>query len=57
MNFSVNIFTAINATVSSTGIAALWCPSDSGVSDSQSLPDGNFYDPAAFHHVLHQLRR
>jgi prepilin-type N-terminal cleavage/methylation domain-containing protein len=48
MNFDVNVFTAINATVSATGVAALWCPSDSGVSDPQSLPDGNFYDPGPF---------
>src|SRR5262245_10714677 len=27
MNFQVNVFTAINATVSATGIATLWCPS------------------------------
>ena len=48
MNFHVNIFTAINATVSATGIATLWCPSDSGTSDPQILPDGNFYDPGPF---------
>jgi prepilin-type N-terminal cleavage/methylation domain-containing protein/prepilin-type processing-associated H-X9-DG protein len=48
MNFDVNVFTAINATLSATGVAALWCPSDSGVSDPQSLPDGNFYDPGPF---------
>ena len=57
INFSVNIFTAINATVSATGIATFWCPSDSGVGDAQSLPDGNFYDPGSFHDVLHQLCR
>ena len=44
MNFQVNIFTAINATVSATGIATLWCPSDSGIGDPQTLPDGSFYD-------------
>jgi prepilin-type N-terminal cleavage/methylation domain-containing protein/prepilin-type processing-associated H-X9-DG protein len=48
MNFQVNIFTAINATVSATGIATLWCPSDSGTSDRQTLPDGDFYDPGSF---------
>jgi prepilin-type processing-associated H-X9-DG protein len=48
MNFDVNIYTAINATVSATGIAALWCPSDSGVGEPQSLPDGSFYDPGPF---------
>jgi prepilin-type processing-associated H-X9-DG protein len=48
MNAHVNIFTAINATVSATGIAALWCPSDDGTSDPQTLPDGDFYDPGQF---------
>ena len=48
MNFQVNIFTAINATVSATGIATLWCPSDSGTSDPQTVPDGSFYDPGPF---------
>ena len=42
------MFTAINATLSATGIAALWCPSDYGTSDPQSVPDGNFYDPGPF---------
>ena len=57
MNFQLNIFTAINATVSATGIATLWCPSDYGTSDPQTLPDGDFYDPGPVHHELHQLRR
>ncbi len=48
MNFHVNIFTAINATVSATGVATLWCPSDYGTSDPQTLPDGDFYDPGQF---------
>ena len=48
MNFQVNIFTAINATVSATGIGTLWCPSDSGTSDPQTVPDGSFYDPGPF---------
>ena len=48
MNFDVNIFTAINATVSSTGINTLWCPSDAGVSAPRTLPDGAFYDPGPF---------
>ena len=48
MNFQVNIFTAINATVSATGIATFWCPSDSGVGDAQSVPDGSFYDAGPF---------
>jgi prepilin-type N-terminal cleavage/methylation domain-containing protein/prepilin-type processing-associated H-X9-DG protein len=48
MNFQVNVYTAINATVSATGIATLWCPSDSGTSDPQTLPDGSFYDSGPF---------
>jgi prepilin-type N-terminal cleavage/methylation domain-containing protein/prepilin-type processing-associated H-X9-DG protein len=48
MNFDVNIFTAINATVSAMGINTLWCPSDPGISNPQTLPDGNFYDPGPF---------
>ncbi len=48
MNFHVNLFTLINATVSAAGIAALWCPSDSGTSDPQLVPDGAFYDPGPF---------
>ena len=38
MNFQLNIWTAINATVSATGINTLWCPSDSGTSDPQICP-------------------
>jgi prepilin-type processing-associated H-X9-DG protein len=48
MNFHVNVYTAINATVSATGIATLWCPSDSGTSDPQTVPDGSFYDSGPF---------
>jgi prepilin-type processing-associated H-X9-DG protein len=48
MNFQVNVFTAINATLPATGIATLWCPSDYGTSDPQTLPDGEFYDPGLF---------
>jgi prepilin-type N-terminal cleavage/methylation domain-containing protein/prepilin-type processing-associated H-X9-DG protein len=48
MNFDVNIYTAINATISATGISTLWCPSDPGIGDPQSLPDGDFYDPGPF---------
>jgi prepilin-type N-terminal cleavage/methylation domain-containing protein/prepilin-type processing-associated H-X9-DG protein len=48
MNYSVNIFTEINATISATGLATLWCPSDYGTSDPQTLPDGDFWDPGQF---------
>jgi prepilin-type N-terminal cleavage/methylation domain-containing protein/prepilin-type processing-associated H-X9-DG protein len=48
MNFDINLYTTINATVSATGIATLWCPSDSGVDAPRTLPDGMFYDPGPF---------
>ena len=48
MNFDVNLFTAINATVSATGVNTLWCPSDPGVGDPRTVPDGSFYDPGPF---------
>jgi prepilin-type N-terminal cleavage/methylation domain-containing protein/prepilin-type processing-associated H-X9-DG protein len=48
MNFQLNIWTAVNATVSATGINTLWCPSDSGTSDPQTVSDGSFYDPGPF---------
>jgi prepilin-type N-terminal cleavage/methylation domain-containing protein/prepilin-type processing-associated H-X9-DG protein len=48
MNFDVNVWTAINATVSAVGIATLWCPSDPGIGDPQTLPDGGFWDPGPF---------
>jgi prepilin-type N-terminal cleavage/methylation domain-containing protein/prepilin-type processing-associated H-X9-DG protein len=48
MNFSVNIFTAINATISAVGVSTFWCPSDAGVGDRQFVPDGSFYDPGPF---------
>jgi prepilin-type processing-associated H-X9-DG protein len=48
MNFQVNIFTAINATISAAGLSTLWCPSDPGVSSPLTVPDGSFYDPGPF---------
>ena len=48
MNSDVNLFTAINATLSAAGVGTLWCPSDSGVNDRLTLPDGSFYDPGPF---------
>jgi prepilin-type processing-associated H-X9-DG protein len=48
MNFQVNIFTAINATISATGLSTLWCPSDPGMSSPRALTDGSFYDPGPF---------
>ena len=48
INFQVNIYTAINATVSATGINTLWCPSDSGVEVPQTLDVGSFYDPGQY---------
>jgi prepilin-type N-terminal cleavage/methylation domain-containing protein len=38
MNFDVNVFTAINATISATGLSTFWCPSDSGVSGPRQWP-------------------
>jgi prepilin-type N-terminal cleavage/methylation domain-containing protein/prepilin-type processing-associated H-X9-DG protein len=48
MNFDVNVFTAINATISATGVNTLWCPSDPGVDQRRTVPDGDFYDPGSF---------
>ena len=48
MNFDVHVWTAINATISATGLSTLWCPSDPGVSHPRTLPDGDFYDPGSF---------
>jgi prepilin-type N-terminal cleavage/methylation domain-containing protein/prepilin-type processing-associated H-X9-DG protein len=48
MNFDVNVWTAINATISATGLSTLWCPSDPGVSRSRTLSDGNFNDPGSY---------
>jgi prepilin-type processing-associated H-X9-DG protein len=48
MNFDVNVFTAINATISATGVSTLWCPSDPGMSNPRTVPDGSFYDPGPF---------
>ena len=57
MNFQVNIFTAINATVSATGIATLWCPSDSGDERPPDLARRRLLRSRAVHDELHQLRR
>jgi prepilin-type N-terminal cleavage/methylation domain-containing protein/prepilin-type processing-associated H-X9-DG protein len=48
LNFDVNVFTLINSTVSATGVATLWCPSDLGMGAPMTLPDGDFYDPGPF---------
>jgi prepilin-type N-terminal cleavage/methylation domain-containing protein/prepilin-type processing-associated H-X9-DG protein len=48
VNFDVNVFTAVNATIPATGLSVLWCPSDPGAGDPQALPDGEFYDPGPF---------
>jgi prepilin-type N-terminal cleavage/methylation domain-containing protein/prepilin-type processing-associated H-X9-DG protein len=37
MNFNVNVFDWQNATICSTGLATLWCPSDPGVSNGQTV--------------------
>jgi prepilin-type N-terminal cleavage/methylation domain-containing protein/prepilin-type processing-associated H-X9-DG protein len=48
MNFDLHVWTAVNATVSATGLGVLWCPSDPGVIGPRTLPDGGFYDPGPF---------
>ena len=48
MNFSINLFTADNATVSAIGIGTLCCPSDPLITYARALPDGDFWDPGAF---------
>jgi prepilin-type N-terminal cleavage/methylation domain-containing protein len=48
MNFDLHVWTAINATISATGLSTLWCPSDPGVGNPRTLPDGSFYDPGTF---------
>jgi prepilin-type N-terminal cleavage/methylation domain-containing protein/prepilin-type processing-associated H-X9-DG protein len=48
MNLDVNVWTAINATISATGLSTLWCPSDPGMSRPRTVPDGSFYDPGPF---------
>jgi prepilin-type N-terminal cleavage/methylation domain-containing protein/prepilin-type processing-associated H-X9-DG protein len=37
MNFSCNVYDWMNTTINATGLAALWCPSDPGVQDPQSI--------------------
>jgi len=39
-NFSVNMYNAPNTTISLTGIASLWCPSDPKVADLYTYPVG-----------------
>jgi prepilin-type processing-associated H-X9-DG protein len=48
VNFDLNIFTYSNMTISATGLATLWCPSDPVIRRRRTLPDGSFYDPGTF---------
>ena len=48
MNFSINLFTAPNATVSAIGISTLWCPSDPTVAQSLIAPPPVFFNPGAY---------
>jgi prepilin-type N-terminal cleavage/methylation domain-containing protein/prepilin-type processing-associated H-X9-DG protein len=48
-NFSVNMYTAPNTTVSGVGVSILWCPSDAKVSEPYTYPvsAGAALDPVA----------
>jgi prepilin-type N-terminal cleavage/methylation domain-containing protein/prepilin-type processing-associated H-X9-DG protein len=37
MNFSCNVYDWMNTTINATGLSTLWCPSDPGVQDPQSI--------------------
>lgn len=46
MNFDLSVWTGPNLTVSAIGINTLWCPSDGGVEQKQTVdPGAGFYDP------------
>jgi prepilin-type N-terminal cleavage/methylation domain-containing protein/prepilin-type processing-associated H-X9-DG protein len=47
VNFNVDIWSAPNFSVHSTGVATLWCPSDPEVSLPKTFPDGSMADPGA----------
>jgi len=42
VNFNLNMYAPDNTTISGTGIANLWCPSDPAVMKRQSIPGGAF---------------
>ncbi|MFO0911000.1 MAG: DUF1559 domain-containing protein [Isosphaeraceae bacterium] len=43
VNFSVNAFLADNYTIHQIGSSVLWCPSDGTISNTQTLPSGDFF--------------
>ena len=45
INFSFTIYNVPNYTIHSVGLSALWCTSDSAVSQVVTLPDGAMYEP------------
>jgi prepilin-type N-terminal cleavage/methylation domain-containing protein/prepilin-type processing-associated H-X9-DG protein len=47
INFNMNMYNAPNFTVHGVGIGTLRCPSDYGVSEPRTLPDGSMQDPGA----------
>jgi prepilin-type N-terminal cleavage/methylation domain-containing protein/prepilin-type processing-associated H-X9-DG protein len=40
MNFNLNVYDIENTTISSTGLKTIWCPSDPGVDDGYTYPNG-----------------
>ncbi len=40
MNFNLNVYDRENSTISATGLKTLWCPSDPGVDDGYTYPNG-----------------
>jgi prepilin-type N-terminal cleavage/methylation domain-containing protein/prepilin-type processing-associated H-X9-DG protein len=47
INFNMNMWNAQNFTIHNVGINTLRCPSDYGVSEPRTLPDGSLLDPGA----------
>jgi prepilin-type N-terminal cleavage/methylation domain-containing protein len=45
INFNFTLYNVPNYTIHSVGLSALWCPSDSAVSQVVTLPDGAMYEP------------
>ena len=48
MNFSINLFTAPNGTISAIGIRTLWCPSDPTVETALVAPPPVFFNPGTY---------
>jgi prepilin-type N-terminal cleavage/methylation domain-containing protein/prepilin-type processing-associated H-X9-DG protein len=54
MNFSTNMYTPSNATLSATGVSTLWCPSDFKVIERKQLPANYFLLQAVDANGVHQ---